>query len=184
MTKTISVQKQASSTLSTVESAQPFWLLRAGTAQKVGKQSTGAISYQIVADSARASLSIAIVGNATGGYFSREQVAIAKIESCLSHAEAGKPIASKAFKGAFVGRSANNAGFLAAVLRAEGLLSPAAEAEIQHLIAGDWLAWQAAALAEPGRLIEPANTPADASQASPAAPEHKRTLSVSRKKGS
>lgn len=182
MTKANPATTSAPSDATNIDPAQPFWLLRAGTARKVGKQSSGAISYQIVADQARTILSIAIVGNATGGYFSREHVPMTKIESCLAHTEAGKPIASKAFKGAFVGRSANNSGFLAAVLRAEGLLIPAAEVETQHMHAGDWAAWQATALIEPGTLIDPGA----GSDATPPPVEveadHKKTLKLPGKK--
>lgn len=99
---------------------------------------------------------------------------------------------SKCFKEAFVGRSSNNSGFLAAILRAEGLLIPAAEAENRHMAAADWQAWQVAALAEPGTLIEPpaindTTAPPANGDGPPASAEpvldHKKTLTLSRKKG-
>jgi hypothetical protein len=67
---------------------------------------------------------------------------------------ASKPFPSKALRDAFEGRSSNNAGFMVAVLRAEGLLGPAPDAETQHVITGDWAAWKKAMLAVTGTLIE------------------------------
>jgi hypothetical protein len=55
---------------------------------------------------------------------------------------------------AFAGRSSNNAGFLAAILRAEGLLALAPDTEGRHVISGDWAAWKASVLAEPGQPVE------------------------------
>ena len=130
------------------------WLLKAAKANKLGKYSEGSIAYQVHADIDRADLFINITGNNGGGYYSRERVSIQKIEACLGKYETGKPFPSKVLKDAFVGRSSNNAGFMVAVLRAEGLLCVAPDVETQHALAGDWAAWKKAMLAESGTLIE------------------------------
>jgi hypothetical protein len=133
---------------------QAFWLLKTATASKIGKQAHGGLSYQILSDVERQGLHIAITGNDGGGYFSREIVPVIKVQACLTHLAPGKPFPSKLFRGAFVGRSSNNAGFLAAIARAETLLTQAPDMETQHVMAGDWNAWQALLLAEPGQMIE------------------------------
>lgn len=155
------------------------WILKSAKANKLGKYSEGSIGYQVQADTDRVDLFITITGNDGGGYYSRELVPLQKVEACLGKCEAGKSFPSKAFKDAFVGRSSNNAGFMVAVLRAEGLLCAAPDAETQHVLAGDWTAWKKAMLAEPGTLVEtggdqvsvhPAATQSDAEQ-----PGHRKT---------
>ena len=49
---------------------------------------------------------------------------------------------SRLFRSAFSSRSTNNAGFLAAVLRAEGLLTAVSSASNQHRVNGDWTLWR------------------------------------------
>ena len=149
---------------STPEAAdtQSFWLLKGGTAPKLGARAEGSINYNVLADDERQRLFIAVTGNKGGGYFSKEHVDISKIEACLdTTASAKKPFPSKTLKDAFVGRSSNNAGFLVAVLRHEGLLAAAPEAETQHVRSGDWPAWKKAILAEAGKLIEVGITDGD-----------------------
>lgn len=168
---------------------QAFWLLKTATASKIGKQAHGGLSYHLLSDVDRHGLHVAITGNDGGGYFSREIVPFIKVKACLTHWVAGKPFPSKVFRGAFVGRSSNNAGFLAAILRTEGLLAQAPDMETQHVMAGDWNDWQTLLLAEPGQMIEIAqpvsgikpddDAPDDDSQAHP---KGSKTLSIKRPK--
>lgn len=137
-----------------VEASLPVWRLKTGKASKVSKYAEGSVEYQITADVDRTTLFISITGNEGGGYFSRERVPFPKIEACASKCDASKPFPSRSLKDAFVGRSSNNAGFIVAVLRAEGLLGPAANAETQHVITSDWSAWKQSMLAVAGTLIE------------------------------
>lgn len=137
-----------------IEASPPIWHLKTGKANKVSKYAEGSVEYQITADIDRTTLFIAITGNEGGGYFSRERVPFPKIEACASKCDTSTPFPSKSFKDAFVGRSSNNAGFIVAALRAEGLLGPAADAETQHVITGDWSVWKQSMLAIAGTLIE------------------------------
>lgn len=171
----------------TQEAIKPsFWLLKEGTAPKLGARAEGGISYHVLADNDHQHLFIAITGNESGGYFSREQVPFDKIEACLDTSQSAKPFPSKAFKEAFTGRSSNNAGFLVAVLRSEGLLAAAPEAETQHVRFGDWSAWKKTMLAEVGVLIPPAvangGKKQDEGEPEPDHKEHKKTLSIPKKK--
>jgi len=161
-----------------------FWLLKDGTAPKLGARAEGSINYNVLADDERQLLFI--TGNKGGGYFSKEHVDISKIEACLDTTASAKPFPSKTFKEAFVGRSSNNAGFLVAVLRHEGLLAAAPEAETQHVRSGDWPAWKKAMLAETGKLIKVGITDADKTPLETAQAleqkEQAKTLSLPRKK--
>lgn len=132
---------------------QAYWLLKSSSAKKIGKQSEGVIGYQILGDVERHSLHIVITTNANGGYFSREIVPFNKVKDCLNSRVQDKPFPSKLFREAFVGRSSNNAGFLAAILHAEGLLATAPDTETQHIVGDDWTAWQELMLAETGEQI-------------------------------
>jgi hypothetical protein len=132
----------------------PCWLLKSAKANKLGKHAEGGIHYQILTDNQRQDPSFKIVGNEGGGYFSKEVVAFGSVEACLTAHPQDQPFPSKQLQTAFTGRSSNNAGFLAAILRAEGLLALAPDTEGRHVISGDWPAWKASVLAEPGQLLE------------------------------
>jgi hypothetical protein len=160
-----------------------YWRLKQATANKLGKRAEGSIHYQIVTDINRLDLLISITGNDSGGYFSRELVPLPKVESCLAKCEAGKAFPSKSLKDAFVGLSSNNAGFLAAILRSEGLLGAALDAESKHITTGNVEAWKAALLAQPGTQIElPDTGTGKAATSAEPEPTTKKTLSLPRKK--
>jgi hypothetical protein len=131
-----------------------YWLLKSAKALKLGKHAEGGIRYQILTDSQRQDPSFKIVGNEGGGYFSKEVVAFGNVEACLAAHPQDQPFPSKLLQTAFTGRSSNNAGFLAAILRAEGLLALAPDTEGRHVMSGDWAAWKASVLAEPGQSVE------------------------------
>ena len=133
---------------------EPTWLLKTGSAPKLGKHAEGDISYQILTDSSRAEPMIRIIGNDGGGYYSKEVLPFRNVEVCIDKHELDQPLPSKLFQPAFTGKSSNNAGFLAAILRAERLLSAAPEVEGRHIIAGNWAEWKTSLLALPGLLIE------------------------------
>lgn len=164
-----------------VEAPPPMWHLKTAKANKVSKYAEGSVEYQITADVDRTTLFIAITGNEGGGYFSRERVPFPKIEACASKCDASKPFPSRSFKDAFVGRSSNNAGFIVAVLRAEGLLGPAADAETQHVVTGDWSAWKQSMLTLTGTLIEAADGAAN-TQPPPEAEHRKAPKQTTAKK--
>jgi hypothetical protein len=165
---------------------QSFMLLKTATAKKLGKQAEGGIGYRILGDTERKSIFLSITENDGGGYFSREIVPFQKVEACITKREQNKPFPSKTFKDSFTGRSSNNAGFLAAILRAEGLLASAPDSESQHILSGDWTAWKSASLSEVGTMIEiDAIKPIEMQVEAETVADHterKKTLSLPRKK--
>lgn len=164
----------------------PFWLLNAGTAKKLGQHGAGILNYHVLADNDRRGLLLAITRNEGGGYYSRERVPFRTIEKCLDKYRSGMPFVSKVLKDVFASKSANNAGFMAAVLRALGLLAASSEAQTQHVVIGDWPAWEKAILAEIGTRIElPAEIGAEKLADGNTVSEgkgHKKTLEVPAKK--
>lgn len=180
----MTITDTSDSAADTNEKKEPLWLLKSASAPKLGKNSEGKIHYQILTTEARVEPAIQIVSNDGGGYHSKELVPFHKIEECVSPLSNGEAFASKALQAAYTGRSSNNAGFLAAILRNEGLLALAPDTEGRHIIAGDWGNWQSALLAEPGRLIEsepaPANSKASTDQSGQS--PNKSTDKANRKK--
>ena len=132
-----------------------YFSLKIAQAAKTGQRSTGQITYRILTDELHQELFITIVDNKGGGWFSNEIVPLKKIEQLLEHYDLLKALPSKTFTKAFVSQSVNNAGFLAAVLRAEELLYPAPEAPRLHLISAEWDDWKAIMLSEPGEIYVP-----------------------------
>jgi hypothetical protein len=132
----------------------PGFLLKTDKALKLGKHAEGVIHYQILSDTERKKLMFKIIGNEGGGYHSKEILAFGDVEACLARHPQDQPFRSKLLQAVFTGRSSNNAGFLAAILRAEGLLAFAPDTEGRHVVANDWTAWKASTLAEPGQPVD------------------------------
>jgi hypothetical protein len=67
---------------------------------------------------------IRIAKNSGGGFFSDEWLPLAAIQKVLAGRGAEKGLTSNAFRATYQGKSVNTAGFLVAVLKAEGVLRP------------------------------------------------------------
>jgi len=107
------------------------------SANKLSSRSKGLLSYQLGFISEIDQLFIRIQANETGGYFSKEWVPVDEIEACLlayasdtpsSNVDVKSNLLDPSFsavtlKPCFKSKSQNNAGFLAAVLKAEGFIS-------------------------------------------------------------
>lgn len=133
--------------------------LKLATARKTSQRAMGEITYRVLCDEQRERLFITIVSNNGGGYFSKEIVPFDGVERCLAAYTEGKPLPAKVLRTAFVGKSVNNAGFLAAILRAEGLLEGVPDAVHQHQIAGDWTDWKETILCTDGEPYVPPTKP-------------------------
>jgi hypothetical protein len=126
---------------------------------KISDRSTGQLTYRLLKDEEGVEAFVAIVGNESVGYFSREPVSVLRIHQCLQAAvKVGKAIPSQRLRQVFKGQSVNNGGFLAAILRAEGILAPSPDNAFQHVLAGDAAEWRQALLKKPGYALphEPA----------------------------
>lgn len=143
----------------TQEQALNYVSLKLATARKTSQRATGDITYRVLCDEQREQLFITIVSNDGGGYFSKEIVPFDGVERCLAAYSEGKPLPAKVLRDAFVGKSVNNAGFLAAILRAEGLLAGVPDAVHQHHVAGNWPNWKETMLCADGEPYVPSTKP-------------------------
>lgn len=116
-------------------------LLERGEAAKMSPKSEGKIYFQIARSEEDKRVYLRIHSQDGGGLHSKEWVpAQAIIEALKPHA--GQSIKSGILKPLFKSGSANNASFMAAILRAPevGLLEPDPQRQFQHLLAGDFVA--------------------------------------------
>ena len=121
-------------------------------ASKLSSGAEGKITYQLALSNDRKQVFIALVDSGSQGYFSREWIntdAILEIlESLGQRAEA---FPSKVLLPVFVGRSSNNAPFLAAALLAEKLLGRDGKLESKLRVIGDASTWKKTVLALKGK---------------------------------
>ena len=129
-------------------------LLKEETAQKLGKFDGEVLRYQITRDTESSEMSLRIISNSSGGYFSREFVPVSRIEATLAKLAKTEAFPSKALADVFAGRSSNNAGFIAAILRHEDLLGPANETDGKHKVCGDVATWKKVLASVPGNPLE------------------------------
>lgn len=145
---------------------------------KISDRSTGQLTYRLLKDEEGVEAFVAIVGNDSVGYFSREPVSVLRIQQCLQAAvKVGKSIPSQRLRQVFKGQSVNNGGFLAAILRAEGILAPSPDSAFQHVLAGDAAEWRRELVKRPGYALpdEPApGAKVEAVAPEPAKPKKKR----------
>lgn len=119
-----------------------FILLKQATAPKLSPKTPGSLTYQVGKHPESNALALRMLESDSGGYFSKEWVELESIKSLLDTLEADKPFKSSALRSLFSGGSSNNAGFCAAVCRAEGVLAAVPDKAFLHLKAhpvDDWI---------------------------------------------
>jgi hypothetical protein len=99
----------------------PIQILVRYTASKLSPRSDGLIFYAIGCHEASGELFLKITGNQGGGLHSKEWIELSAVNEILQSLPADKPFKSSVMKKLFKSGSANNAGFLCAILRSEGL---------------------------------------------------------------
>jgi hypothetical protein len=104
----------------------------------------GGIAYQVgrIDGVGGPGVVIRLKDNDGGGRFSREWVPFERLRTCFSPAVlTGQPFKAHALDSAFEGRSTTNAGFLTAVIRAEGLAYEDTEHRGMSLLNGGFDTW-------------------------------------------
>ena len=148
----------ATATINPTPPAEPiketYLCLKTASANKLGQRATGQIHYQLLTDVEKRQVYLRITQNDGGGYHSRECVPFDKVQAAVSSLNTDMPFPSKVFKDCFHGQSQNNSGFLACILRAEGLLVSIPDKVHLHRCDGDWTAWAASLLEQPGEPVE------------------------------
>ena len=105
-------------------SAAPVWtVIKSAKAPKISARASGLLHYE-VGKNDEGRYALRITANDTGGLFSKHWLSLDDILALLDILK-DAPFKSVALKALFVRGSANNHGFLAAILRAEKLLAAA-----------------------------------------------------------
>ena len=128
--------------------------LKAATAPKLGQNAGGSIHYELLADTTRQVLMLRLTRNDGGGNFSPEAIPFSRVQAVAEALPPGSCVPSRVFRSCHRGRSQNNQGFLCCLLRTEGLLGPVEGKLYQHRVTGDWPAWAADMLGQPGEPSE------------------------------
>jgi hypothetical protein len=116
--------------------------LKSSKTTKIGLRTEGYIHYRVLSDQNQ-KLYFNITANDDDGYYSKEIIPFDSVEELVKNIKPNIAISSSLFRSAFIGRSNNNAAFLAAILREEKLLSPMADAVKKHTVEAGWDRWQA-----------------------------------------
>jgi hypothetical protein len=110
-------------------------ILKISTCGKVSAPNEHTLTYNIGWLGADKTLLIRITDNDTGGLFSNEWIALSDIQTTI--AKRSTPDSSfnaKIFAALYKSQSANNAGFLAAALKAENILIPFKDSKRLHCL--------------------------------------------------
>lgn len=99
----------------------PIQILVRYTASKLSPRSEGLIFYAIGRHEVSGELFLKITGNQGGGLHSKEWIELSAVDEILQSLPADKPFKSSVMKKLFKSGSANNAGFLCAILRSDGM---------------------------------------------------------------
>ncbi|TLU61225.1 hypothetical protein FE810_15500 [Thalassotalea litorea] len=103
-------------------------IIKQDTCGKVSASDNPTLTYNVCYNPTDKSYLFRVITNNTGGFFSPEWIALDDIEKALSKHDT---FSAKILDSLYASKSANNAGFLAAALKAEGIL--VAERETRRL---------------------------------------------------
>jgi len=114
-------------------------LIESGQAEKISPKSSGMLTWQLAMSETDNEVYLRLLANGSGGLFSKDWISLSKIESVLE-VQPTTGFTSGVFRPLFKGASANNAGFLAAVLRSPDicLLEAHPEKLFTHVLYADW----------------------------------------------
>ena len=142
--------------MSRTKAVEPSFLelivVKEGQASKLSSGAEGKITYQLALSTDKKQVFIALIDSGSQGYFSREWINTdAVLEILESLGQRAEAFPSKVLLPVFVGRSSNNAPFLAAALLAEKLLGRDGKLESKLRVIGDATNWKKAVLALKGK---------------------------------
>lgn len=136
-------QAARSARSSTAPDPEAIVVLREATVSKLSPRAKGCLTYR-VGRGASGMTYIAVSANDGGGYFSREWVSLASVRACLADfLDGAECFPTALLQAVYANRSVNNACFLVAILRHEGVLV-AGDPPSLHRCSSDWEAWEQA----------------------------------------
>jgi len=116
-------------------------IIKKSTCPKLSTRAKGALTYHIGYSATDKSFHVRITANA-GGFFSNEYINLDDVLACIETNSPDAPFKALLFKSLYHSKGANNHGFLAAVLLAEGVLKPE-EGKALSFLLGDVPAFKA-----------------------------------------
>lgn len=130
-------------------------IVKQGKAPKLSVGADGEITYQVALSPDKKLIYVALQDSGSQGYFSREWISADAIVEILEPLQQrSEPFVSKVFRPAFVGKSSNNAPFLAAVLLEEKLLGRDEKHETKLRVIGDAASWRKGIQSLKGKLAQ------------------------------
>jgi hypothetical protein len=108
-------------------------IVKHGKCSLINVKSTGHIQYKIGIDDNNQRY-VQLIASTSGGFLSPDKVAEKDIKKALMTVRDNVHFSSTIFHSLFRGKSANNPSFLAAVLRAEGVIRPSKHHVYKHQI--------------------------------------------------
>lgn len=114
-------------------------IISTGQAEKISPKAGGTLTWQLAKSETDNQLYVRLLENGTGGLFSRDWISLSAVKDVLE-VQPEEGFTSRVFKPLFKGASANNAGFLAAVLRSPDICLIEAHPEkiFIHMLYPDW----------------------------------------------
>jgi hypothetical protein len=107
--------------------------IKQGQCPLISVKSNGQIQYRITTDATHQRY-VQLLAATSGGFLSPDKIADQNITKVLRSISDDAHFSSTLFNPLFKGKSANNAGFLAAVLRAEGVITQSKNHTYKHRI--------------------------------------------------
>lgn len=114
-------------------------LIEKGVADKLSPKSTGKIYFQLARHQEDGRNYLRIDSNDGGGLHSREWIPLDNVVNALA-GQSGHPFKSSILKACMIGKSSNNASFLAAILRSPPikLIQPSEKSTFLHVLVADF----------------------------------------------
>ena len=135
-TPTETIPSTSATTLNNIE------ILQTAKALKLTPGSTSTVGYELGRHPESQALLIRLTGSDSGGLCSKEWFELSTVMTLLDQQSPDKPFSSALFKTIWNNKgSSNNAAFLAAALRHQGLIKAAPEVRFAHLITGTHATW-------------------------------------------
>ncbi|NIB45119.1 hypothetical protein HBA55_36410 [Pseudomaricurvus alkylphenolicus] len=103
---------------------KPSRILKKATCPLLSPSATGKLTYNIGYSEDSGAVFVRIIANTGGGYFSNEWIALEDVTDIIEEQPKAEPFPALVFRQLYESRGSNNHGFLAAALRAEGILKP------------------------------------------------------------
>lgn len=123
----------------TADAKPVFNVVLEGKGKKLSPKTKNYVFFEVAVSEDDNELYLRLSGNEGGGLHSKEWIKVDSVLELLDQQEQ-RPFKSTIFKLVFKGSSANNAGFLAASIRAEGLglIGPSEKSVFLHVVVDDY----------------------------------------------